>query len=174
MVRQGNRVTTDPGFPENIVLALSDYFTATFIGPDATQQGIAAIVRRRLRPTDPTGTLAIFADTKQPDEYEMKGEVVSDPSIAHYALRLDFFIKHTDEDEGRAIVARITKIIWVLLYRDPALIVRLRSLVETLFDVTESTLRWRIDMQKYFDTQLASTSTYALISTTQLRYDTQS
>lgn len=130
-------------FPYNVVYALEECL--------GTTEGVNTVVRRPLRPTDPNGTLGVFAKDWVPGQGAIGQR---DPMSAQYLYGIQFLLKHTDEVEGNEMQARISKSLRAMLYRDTNLQVRLGQLTETSFGVRERMQQWGISRQRFLSNEV--------------------
>jgi hypothetical protein len=165
------------GFPENVIpeveLAIKTHL-GSWVLPNNTE--IEAIFfRRPLIPKDPNRSVGIFSVEWSPVEnsYEM-GRSVSpgEPTLSRYAFRIQSYVKHTDREEAGRISTYDTKVIRTILYRDPALRVRLTALSEILFDVTERLQRYGVARQRFINNEISGT--FIAFTSTELWVETES
>lgn len=147
-------------FPENIVRELKSSLAAI--------EGVDIVLRRPLRPTDPTGSLGVYASMWDPSEFEI-GQY--DPAVTRYQVILQSMIKHGNEEEGVSEHAALAKRIRVMLYRDEALRVRLHSLSISDGGLAESVRRYGVTRQNYLNNELQGT--FLFLAVTELWFDTE-
>lgn len=136
----------DSGFPYNVVTELETAFRAN------EELALAAVVGRALRPTDPSRTLGIVANTWSQVQPPLIGQY--DPSITAYDYELQLLVKHAKEDEGRRVAAQLSKTLRVMLYRDPDLRVGLASLSESSMQMTERVTKWSVRRQSFLANEI--------------------
>lgn len=158
-------MTTTLGFPVNLVDAVATAFKAV--------PGVDITVQRRLRPTDPKNTMAVFAVNWQPGMWEIGGQNNMDPTFSTYNLEVHFVYRIMGGTEGGTeAVAAMAKIIRTMLYRDAPTGVALRACSETIDGSTETVSRWKVQEQKFFDAPM-SKSEFVFLCTTKFWVETQ-
>jgi hypothetical protein len=140
-------------FPDNVVDALAARLV--------TIAEVDVVLKRPLRPTDPSGSVGVFAVIWSPSEYEIGQH---DPAVTRYSLNIQTFIKHGDEQEGITLHSRLAKRVRVMLYRDDALRVLLGSLSVTDAGNTERLQRWGIETQRYLSNEMEGTFLYLAVT----------
>lgn len=140
-------------FPENIVEELS-------ITLDTLAE-VDKVVHRPLRPTDPNGSIGIYAVDWNPQEYQI-GQY--DPAVTRYLVAIQSFVKHGDDQEGVALHARMAKKVRVMLYRDDELRVRLGTLSVTEDGMTERLQRWGVQTQRYLSNEVQGSFMYLAVT----------
>lgn len=126
-------------FPASIIIVLTRNFTRVpTVDP-------TAIMKRPLRPVDPTRSIGVFSTDWQPGQ-PMIGQ--ADPGTAMYNVRIQGLIKHADESEGLIEHSVFSKHIRTMLYRDPQLRAEL-TLTDTSSDVIERMKDWRVQTQRF-------------------------
>jgi hypothetical protein len=147
-------------FPENVVseleISLSDI------------QQVGNVFRRPLKPTDPSNSIGIYATLWMPQEYQI-GQY--DPAVTRYSIVVQSFVKNGSEEEGIAQHSRLAKRIKIMLYRDDALRLRLAGLSTTEGGVTERTLRWGVQNQRYLSNEIQNT--FLFLATTEMWIETE-
>ena len=153
---------TNTSWPENVLDAIEPSLASYM--PDFV------VVRRSLRPQDPALTISLRAGGWMPDQSSI--EIHStEPTSNTYSFELELLVKHADEAEGRALYTVNAKLARAVLYRDAALLVRLRALSEDLLGSRESFLRMRIESQKYINNTM--NKAWFFVATTRFRVDTE-
>lgn len=122
------------------------------------------VTKRVLRDGDPTQSIGVFPISLVPDEssYEMDGGVsmlgqrkaASEPVLSTYAIGIQSFVQHTDEEEGTGQHNVLAKMIRTLLYRDATLAVGLDALSCTMFGAVERIQRRRVGIQRYLNNDI--------------------
>lgn len=133
---------TDTSFPVNIVDALAVRL--------ATIDGINIVHKKPLEPIFENGSLGIFATNWSPDSREIGAA----DTMGTYHVYIQTLFKYSDREEGAAISSKCVKSLRVMVYRDSALRVALGGLSETILSVTERTVNWGIQEQRYQDNNL--------------------
>jgi hypothetical protein len=147
------------GFPINVIDVLHARFKE-LIGLDIE------IIDRPLRYTDPSRSVGLFAVDWVPVEGSYEIGKGFEPTLARYNYRIQALVKHTDEEEGRALYASDSKIIKAILYRDAQLVQRLTELQETNFGSIERAKRWGVRAQRFLNNELQGQFIY--LATTEL------
>lgn len=154
----------DFSFPTNGLMVLYDRLA--FIA------GVELVVRRPIRPIDPSFTIGVMSQDWEPSgDPEMKGRSNPDPTLGRYIYTIQALVKHSDVDEGLRLHAYMAKKIRVMLYRDPELRVRLQSLAEDDLGVHERTQRWGVRRQNYMSNEVDGT--WLHLSTTEFFLETE-
>lgn len=154
----------DNAFPTNGLMVLYDRL--------ALIEGVALVVRRPIRPIDPSFTIGVTSQDWEPNGGpEMRGRTNPDPTISRYIYAIQAFVKHSDVDEGLRLHAYLAKKIRVMLYRDPDLRVRLAALTEDDLGVHERTQRWGVRRQNYMSNEVDGT--WLHLSTTEFYLETE-
>lgn len=117
------------------------------------------IIDRPLRYADPARSIGIhvaegtpLAQTQQIGQYE--------PSVERYQFRIQNLVKHSNETMGKAWFALDAKSIKAVLYRDPALRLRLASLDEEILGTRETAKQWGVTRQRFLSNELRSQFIY--------------
>ncbi len=159
-------------FPESILdeveVSLLQYM------PDTVYEGISTpveVLRRPLRYSDPDRSVGIHPVDWTPDEQGSSFIGQNEPGIARYIFRVMNLVKHTDEEEGRALYVLDAKMIRAILYRDTALRVRLGTLNETILGTIERFKRIGIRNQRFLNNELSGQ--FVFLATTELYVDTE-
>lgn len=132
-------------FPNNVVLILAEEFKK--IPPLDTY----AVLKRPLRPSDPSLAVAVAASMWEPEDYEV-GQ--PDPSLSRYVFALQCMIKHGEEQEGLAAHAALSKMIRDQFHRNPAIRARLGMLNKVSGPVIERVGRFWITRQQFISQEL--------------------
>jgi hypothetical protein len=134
------------GFPGNIVEEIET----------ALQGGMPEhnVVSRPIRRVDPNYTIGIFATDWLPDEQSIQIGDQAEPVLNRYMLRIQNLVVSADAIAGREQFSSFSKSIRVILYRDPVLNVRLRSLTEVLILSKESVKRFGVTRQRFLNNEL--------------------
>jgi len=154
------------GFPMEVVDILHARFKE-LLGTDME------IVDRSVRPTDPSRTLGIFPVDWNPvqESYEIsRGNF--EPTLGRYTYRIQVLVKHTNEEEGRALYTSDTKIVKAILYRDATLVQRLTSIQETSFGSIERAKRWGVRHQRFLNNELQGQ--FIFLATTEVWLEVES
>jgi hypothetical protein len=155
----------DPLFPYNAVTLLAARFQ--MIDTDLF------VCKRKLYTTDPAQAIGVSAALWSPDpqSYQMRGTLSTEPSIQRYEINVQALVKDTDEENGIAVSSKLSKIVRGIILTDVPLRDSLRSLSSTLYGVTERTLRWSIPAQRYLSQELSGQFVY--LSTIQVQLETE-
>lgn len=150
-------------FPMAVIDVLHDRFKELLADRD--------IVDRPLKPTDPARTVGMFPTDWVPDleSIELSSR---EPTLGRYTYRIQTLVKHTSEEEGRALYAKDAKIIRAILYRDPQLVTRLTALQEVTLGAVERVKRWGVRNQKYLNNELQGQ--FIFLATTEMWLETES
>lgn len=170
------------GFPENILDELEQSFTEfmppvilvaadpTATPPVVEESESIPIARRPLRFTDPERSVGLHAVDWSPlDDSAQIGQM--EPGISRYMLRIQNLVKHTDEEEGRALYVADAKMVRAILYRDAGLRVRLGELNETILDTIERFKRMGVRTQRFLNNELSGQ--FVFLATTELWVETE-
>jgi hypothetical protein len=147
-------------FPENVVEEL-----ATML---AEVTDVDVVIRRPLRPTDPNGSIGVYAIDWAPTDHAI-GQF--DPAVTRYKFAVQSFVKHGDDEVGVILHSQLAKRVRVMLYRDEELRVRLGSLSTDEDGVIERLLRWGVQTQRYLSNEVQGTFLY--LAVTELWVDTE-
>lgn len=158
---QQDVVNPSAGFPfafvDAIIDSLKEFMTSHQIVP------------RPLRMTDGAASIGVYPATWQ----DMPGtkEIGHIESVENrYVLKIQTMRKSMQEAEGRALFANDSKLVRVILYRDPGLRVRLGGLQESLLGSVETVQRFGVTRQNYESTEL--TGSFVFLSVTDYTIDT--
>lgn len=146
-------------FPINVIDVLAEELKSLPAG---------IVLRRALRPTDPDRSVGIYAMDWTPRD-SVIGQF--DPAVATYTYTVQAMVKHANEEEGRHDHAAYAQAVRLMLYRDPALRVRLAGLSETDGNVTERSQRWGVRAQRYASNEVDGEFIY--LSTTEFWVETE-
>jgi len=152
------------GFPDNVLTELETSFA--FYMPDF------GVFHRPLRTTDPAQALGLFVADWQPDKGSEQIGNQFEPAIARYQYRVQLLIKASDEVTGRGLFGVGCKSVRAILYRDPALVVRLTALNETILGVRETVKRFGVLRQRFLSNEIRGSMLY--LATTDFWLDTES
>ena len=121
------------------------------------------IVPRGLRVTDSAQSIGVFPATwaEIPNTKEM-GHIEGVEN--RYTLKIQVMRKSMDEAMGRAQFANDSKLVRVILYRDPTLQVRLGGLQEVLLGSSEMVQRFGVMRQQFETSELAGSFTFLSIT----------
>lgn len=127
------------------------------------------VVPRPLRMTDAAASVGVYPATWQdiPGTKEI-GHVESVEN--RYVLKIQTMRKSMQEAEGRALFANDSKLVRVILYRDPGLRVRLGGLQESLLGSVETVQRFGVTRQNFESTELSGS--FVFLSVTDYTIDT--
>lgn len=146
-----------------------------FLFTDAIQEVLRAwlpshlIVARPLRMTDAARSVGIFPSmwSEIPNTKEMGNrEAVEN----RYVLKIQTMVKSMDEVQGRALFANDSKLVRVILYRDPDLALRLGGLQEVLLGSREMVQKFGVTRQSFESSELAGS--FNFLSVTDYAIDT--
>lgn len=131
-------------FPVNVESAIADSL--------AMIEGLnAKPIRRPLRVSDPAKCVGVHSVNWVPQGQIEIGS--QEPTVQRYTLRVQSLIKAAKEEEGRALYVALAKTVRVMLYRDPALRLRLSTLVEDSLGSRERFQKCGIQTQRYLNTE---------------------
>lgn len=152
-------------FPENIL----DVFETKFI----TIPGVSLIVKRNIRQADPNGTVALCVDEWIGLEEEQNPQGNFEPTLTQHNLAIVHMVKDGSKETGELNHRNVAKFIREMLYRDPAMQLALRSLLEVSDDATHRTrpLRWSVTGQKFASNEIDSM--FVSISSTEVSFVTE-
>lgn len=123
------------------------------------------VVPRPLRMQEAPRSIGVYPATWQEDEdSHLIGQ--SEAANNRYLMKIQVMTKHLEELIGRALFANDTKLVRVILYRDPELRVRLLSLQEELLESKEMVQKYRVVRQTFDTADLAGS--FVFLSTTDL------
>lgn len=148
-------------FPNNIVEVLA---TGLMTGIPS----IETILRRPLRVSDPTRSLACFSVDWAPTQLEIGG---FGPTLARYDFAIQTLVKEADEEEARRNSAVLAKSVRKMLYSNGALSLQLRGLSETGDGDIERVQRVGITRQQFASNLLNKQMLF--YSSTQLWVETE-
>lgn len=147
-------------FPENIIEEIKVSLLE--------MEGVDHVIRRPLRPTDPTESVGVFAMSWSPEDWQI-GQF--DPAVTQYLIAIQTFVKHGNEEEGVTAHARLAKRVRVMLYRDDDLRLRLGTLSAVEDGLTERTQRWGVRAQRYLSNELQGN--FLFLAVTELWVETE-
>lgn len=142
-------------FPVNVVNIIATRLRV--LDPDIR------IFKRPLRDSDGTQCIGVYPITWNPDEssMEMQGELLGaplvgrhQPTLQRYIVGIQAFVKDTDEEQGIAIHATLSKMIRSLLYGDVPLAVGLNALSLTMNNSRERIQRRGIQVQRFLSNEV--------------------
>lgn len=121
------------------------------------------VVPRTLRHTDSAQSIGVFPATWQevPKSKEI-GQI--EGAENRYTLKIQVMRKSMDEAMGRAYFANDTKLVRVILYRDPELRLRLGGLQEVLLGSREMVQRFGVMRQQFESSELSGSFTFLSIT----------
>lgn len=131
-----------------------------------TLDGDLMVVKRSLRDSDGTQSIGVYPIVWTPDEtsYEMIGSDASnpkaEPTLQRYVIGVQSYVKDTDEEQGIAVHAILSKMIRSLLYRDAVLAVGLNALSVTMNGSTERIQRRGISTQRFLASEVQGVFMY--------------
>ena len=137
-------------FPNNAVAAIKTAMQS--IDSDLRIYG------RPLRKSDPAQSVGVYGLQWLPDEqsYEIGGGLrgPGEPTISQYLISVQAFVKDMDEERGLAVHSVLSKLIRTTLYRDPTLMLGLRSLTVTMSGSTERTQRYGTKIVRFLSNEI--------------------
>lgn len=155
------------GFPDNLVEVMHDAVTRV--------EGvtIGAVFDRYLNKTDPNGAVGIQTEEWIPVDYEMNGRGDFEPTVQNYLFSVQHMVKHADAQEGQRIHREVAKSIRLMLYRDNAVQVALRQLLEwdEVLDRKERFQGLRITAQRFASNDIDGT--FVFLSATEVTVQTE-
>jgi hypothetical protein len=135
-------------FPGNVVEVLNQYFAEHFDD--------YWVVNRAVRAGDPHKTIGIVAENWEP--VEGSSELgIREPILHRYQFLIHNLTLSDDEVIGRDYFSNISKLIRVILYRNPELQLSLHELSEELLGQTERFKRSGVTRQRYAPGYLSGT-----------------
>lgn len=146
---------SDAVFPNNAVLVLAENLQR--IDSDLF------VARRPLRKTDPNQSIGVYATSWNPNEdsYEFLGvPTAHQPTLNNYLIGIEAYVKDADEERGLSAHSVLSTSVRAMLYRDPVLLVTLRSLVASTADSKERLQRFGIRTQRYSSNELQGSFLY--------------
>lgn len=141
-------------FPQNIVDILK-----VFLKEQYDDEGWS-VVDRPLRPADPAKSIGVYAYDWQPTAGSEEIGPLMGPTLATYLIRVQLLVKHSKEEEARAMYTVVAKNMRTMLARDPELRVRLAALSEVDLSATERVHRWGVRSQRYLNNEIKGTFLY--------------
>lgn len=123
----------------------------------------AQVVPRQPRITDSAFVIGVYPATwvEKPDAKEIgRPEGV----INTYTIKIRVMRKSMDEAMGRALFSNDSKLVRVILYRDPSLEVRLGGLQEVLLGSTETVQKFGVVRQEFESADM--TGSFIFLATT--------
>lgn len=114
-------------------------------------EGVEAVLGRPLKAVDPKISMSIYSVDWIPAG-AMIGQ--SDPATATYTFRSQTMVKHSNEEEGRALHTQLSKIARIMLYRDPSLVATLRGLSESSMGSIERFQKYGVRTQRFLNNEL--------------------
>lgn len=154
---------TDLAFPDVVVVELKAFFE------DALADEQVVVLTRSIIPTDPPGTIAVFASDWEPAEHNIGQH---EPALSHYGIKIQTMTKNTDEEEGRLEGSTQAKSIRRMLYRDTDLRVRLGQLSENDGEALERTLSWKVVRQSFLSNELGGQFLFLSVTDVMVRTQT--
>lgn len=130
--------------------------------------GVDHVLRRPLRPTDPTGSMGVYPVSWNPDGYQI-GQY--DPAVTRYKIAIQSFVKHGDDEQGVILHSQLAKRVRVMLYRDDELRVRLGSLNTVDGGAIERLQRWGVETQRYLSNEIQGS--FLFLSVTEMWVETE-
>lgn len=149
-------IAEDTVFPDNAV-ALIVARIKPAVDADLT------VLRRPLKPTDPTQSVGVFPLAYQPiaSSQEMGNTMLGNPNIAieqatlaRYHVVIQSFVKHFDEEQGVTIHSILSARLKSMFFRDVPLGVGLTALSVSMNNSTERLQRRGITTQRYLSTEI--------------------
>lgn len=127
------------------------------------------VVARPLRMTDSARSIGIFPSSwsEIPNTKQM-GQIEAVEN--RYVLKIQVMVKSMNEFEGRALFANDSKLVRVILYRDPDLALRLGGLQEVLLGSREMVQKFGVTRQSFESSELAGS--FNFLSVTDYTIDT--
>ena len=148
-------------FPANIVETLK----LSLVELD----GVTTVLGRALRMVDPNASVGVFATDWHGGEMGIGHP--PEPLDNKYNIVIQLLIKHMNEEEALAQHSVLSKSIRVMVYRDPALRVRLPQLSEASSGVTERVQKWGVRAQRYLANELDGQ--FLFLSSTEVEVTTE-
>lgn len=150
-------------FPMVVVDVLHDRFKELLTDRD--------ILDRPLRVNDPNRCVGLYPVDWNPelDSFEMPGV---EPTLGRYTYRVQNLVKHSNEEEGRVVYAKDSKIVRAILYRDQELRLRLHGIAETTLGFVERFKRMGVRQQRFLNNELQGQ--FIFLATTEVWLETES
>lgn len=148
-------VASDAVFPNNAVLVIAEHLK--------TLDADLFVTKRPLRKTDPNQSVGVYATYWSPNEdsYESRGiPSAHEPTLNNYIIGIEAYIKDGDEERGLSAHSVLSSSIRAMLYRDPELLVALRSLIAVTAQSKERLQRFGIRTQRYSSNELQGSFLY--------------
>lgn len=145
-------IAADLVFPENAI-ALIKARIPVAVDADLT------VVRRPLRPTDPTQAVGVFASTFQPNETTIEIQSLQ-PTLNRYSLIIQSLVKEYDEESGISVHSILSARLRSMFYRDVPLHVGLTALSVTVNNSVERMQRRGITTQRYLSNEVQGVFMY--------------
>jgi hypothetical protein len=142
-------VAGDTEFPMNVIALIAARIPAA-IDSDLT------VLKRMLRPSDPTQSVGIFPLTKLPDRSSAEIRSV-EPTLKTYNVVLQTLVQDTDEAACISVHSILSQRIWRMLYRDSPLHAGLTVLAVTANNSVERFQRRGITLQRYLSNEIQGT-----------------
>lgn len=155
----------EPVFPNNITALLK--MRCQMIDTDLF------VVERPLRSSDPEQSIGIVPVQWSPieDSTEMLGRRSYGPTLNHYTVGIQAFIKDMDEERGLAAHSVLSAKLRAMLYHDDALRVGFATLSVTMNGSTERAQRWGITRQSFVANEI--TGSFLYLSTLEFWLETE-
>lgn len=151
------------GFPLNIVDVLAARLEAVVEGLSTRP------LKRPLRLSDPAVSLGVHAQDWHPEGLQQIGQV--EPTLGQYIIRVQTMVKHTNEEEGRALYTSMSKYVRILLYRDPQIRTQITVLSEDLLGTRERVQKFGVRQQRFLNNEFNSAMVY--LGTTEFFVETE-
>lgn len=159
-------VAGDVVFPDNAIALIVARIPAA-VDPDLT------IVRRPLRPTDPTQSVGVFPLTLVPNDPSIEFKSVQ-PTLNRYAVIVQSMVKEYDEAAGISINSILSARLRSMFYRDVPLHVGLTALSVSMNNSVERMQRRGITNQRFLSNEIQGVFSYASWIETWLETETTS
>lgn len=133
----------DFDFPYVVVYALKPIL--------ADVEGVESVFGRELRPTDPNGSVGIFAVDWMPQQYEIG--MGRGPTLVTYHYGVELLVKHSDAEEGHQVHSELSSRIRRLLSTSDEVADALGG-INIASGFTERVLRWNVTRQAYASSEI--------------------
>jgi hypothetical protein len=139
-------VAADSVFPDNAIALIAARI------PGAVDADLT-VLRRPLRPTDPTQAVGVFPLTFVPNEPSIEFTSLQ-PTLNRYQIVIQTLVKEFDEEAGINIHSILSARLRSMFYRDAPLHVGLTALSVTMNNGLERMQRRGITTQRFLSTEI--------------------
>lgn len=144
-------------FPSNVIEVFQTYLPNLIGGEVPEVVDDLEFVARPVQMTDPNPTIGAYSTDWVPDEHEI-GQF--QPALTHYLFLIQTLVKHTEEEEARALHSTITTALRINLFNNEILKDALTTLNHEALGQKERAQSYGVGRVRYYNNMLNGEFTF--------------